>query len=169
MLMKDDAKNQLRHILTAYDERLAETDRISAVNLAAHAAFPEQFATLKTQTILPALREVAEVLTASGHESTEREQEESSSTAGGVTSAAISFRVVPKPFAQRPADAKRSYIEITFAANRTERKIVVSTTSTIVNASGSVGKRGSYELDALTGDVVVSHVLKALEETFARP
>jgi hypothetical protein len=167
--MKDEAKKQLKQILTAYDERLAETDRIEAANVAAQAAFPGQFSALKTQTILPALREVAEVLTRSGHESTEREQEESSSTAGGVTSAAISFRVVPKPFAQRPADKNRSYIEITFAANRTERKIVVSSTSTIVSAGGSVGKRGAYELDALTADVVVSHVLKALEETFVRP
>ncbi|MEO7114047.1 MAG: hypothetical protein ABI183_26640, partial [Polyangiaceae bacterium] len=165
----DEAKKQLKQILTAYDERLAETDRVEAANLAAQAAFPAQFSALKTKTILPALRELAEVLTGSGHESTEREQEESSSTAGGVTSAAISFRVVPKPFAQRPGDAKRSYIEITFAANRNERKIVVSSTNTIVNAGGSVGKRGAYEVDALTSDIVVSHVLKALEETFARP
>ena len=167
--MKDEAKKQLKQILTAYDERLAETERAETAHHAAQAAFPGQFAALKTQTILPALRELAQILTSSGHESTEREQEESSSTAGGVTSAAISFRVVPKPFAQRPADKNRSYIEITFAANRTERKIIVSSTSTIVSSGGSVGKRGAYELDALTADVVVSHVLKALEETFVRP
>jgi len=167
--MKDEAKKQLKQILDAYDARLAETERVEAAHRAAQAAFPEQFTTLKTQTILPVLRELAEVLTRSGHEATEREQEESSSTAGGVTSAAISFRVVPKPFAQRPGDAKRSYIEITFSANRTERKIVVSSTNTVVNSGGSIGKRGAYELGALTPDIVVEHVLKALEEAFVRP
>lgn len=164
--MNAEAKKQLKHILETYDARLAETERVDTAQRAAQAAFPEQFTALKTQTILPVLRELAEVLTRSGHESTQREQDESSSTAGGVTSAAISFRVVPRPFAQRPADAKRSYIEITFAANRTERKIVVSSTNTIVNSGGSVGKRGAYQLDALTADIVADHVLKALEEAF---
>ncbi|MEO8877918.1 MAG: hypothetical protein ABI461_20160 [Polyangiaceae bacterium] len=166
--MNADAKKQLKHILEAYDARLAETERVEAAQRAAHAAFPERFSVLKTQIILPVLRELSEVLTRSGHESTAREQEESSSTAGGVTSAAVSFRIVPKPFAQRSIDANRSYIDVTFSANRTERKIVVSSTNTIVNSGGSVGKRGAYELDALTADIVVDHVLKALEEAFVR-
>jgi len=167
--MKDEAKKQLKNILTAYDERLAETERAEAATRAALAAFPEIFATLKRDTILPALAELAEVLKASGHEAVPREQEESSSTAGGVTSAAVAFRVVPKPFAQRPQDAKRSFIEVTFSANRTERKIIVSSTNTIVNSGGSIGKRGSYEVAGLTNDVVVDHVLRALEEAFVRP
>jgi hypothetical protein len=166
--MKDEAKNQLKRILGAYDDRLAETERINSASRAAQAAFPEQFATLKKGTILPALKELADVLNSSGHEATTREQDESASTAGGVTAAAISFRVIPKPFAQKPADAKRSFIEITFSATRSERKIVVSSTNTIVNSGGSVGKRGEYAIENLTTDVVVDHVLRALEEAFAR-
>ena len=127
----------------------------------------QRFAALKKDLVMPVLLEVAEVLKGKGHDATVQEQEESSSTAGGVTSAAIGLRVVPRPFAQKATDAKRSFVEVTFSANRSERKIVVSSTTTIMNSSGSVGKRGEYEIDAVTGDVVVDHVLLALEKAFA--
>lgn len=164
--MKDEEKTRLKRILGAYDEKLAEIDRRDAANRAAAAAFPERFSTLKKETILPVLRELAEELNAGGHEATTQEQEESSTTAGGVTSAAIGLRIVPKPFARKPTDAKRTYIEISFSANRSERKIVVSSTTTIINSAGTVGKRGEYEIEMLTADVVVSHVLQALEKAF---
>jgi hypothetical protein len=54
-----------------------------------------------------------------------------------------------------------------FSANRSEQRIVVSSTNTIINSGGTVGKRGEYELEALTADVVVDHVLRALEQAFA--
>jgi hypothetical protein len=165
--MKDDAKRQLERILGAYDERLVEADRLDAASRAAKAAFPERFARLRIETILPVLRELADVLNRSGHEATTYEQEESSSTSGGITSAAVSLRVIPKPFAQRPPETKRSFVDITLAANRRDRKIVVSSTNTIINSGGSVGKRGEYEIEMLTADIVVNHVLETLEEAFA--
>ena len=165
--MKDEAKRQLTRILGAYDERLLETDRLEAANRAAKAAFPQRFSTLTIETIRPVLQELADVLNGSGHEAATHEQEESSSTSEGVKSAAISLRVIPKPFAQRPTDTKKSFIEITFAANRRERKIVISSTNTIVNSGGSVGKRGEYEIEMLTADIIVNHVLETLEEAFA--
>src|SRR5438552_4502159 len=124
--MKDEAKNQLTKILGLYDEKLAEAERIEAATRAAQAAFPERFASLKSQIIRPAIQEFADVLNASGHEVTVREQEESSSAVGGVTFAAISLRIVPKPFARKTSETNKSFIEITFAANRSERKITVS-------------------------------------------
>jgi len=166
--MKDEAKKRLKQILGAYDERLAETERIEAADRAAKAAFPERFAALKKDLILPTLRELADVLTASGHDATAPEQEESSSNAGGITSAAISLRVVPKPFLQRASDTKKSFIEVTFSANRSERKVVVSSTTTLIHSSGSVGKRGEYEIDTVTADVVVEHVLQTLEKAFTK-
>jgi hypothetical protein len=165
--MKDEAKKKLKQILGAYDQKLAETARLEAESRAAKAAFPERFSALKKKMILPLLQELAEELNASGHEATFREQEESASTAGGVTSAAVLLRIVPKPFAQRPAETKKSFLEITFAANRSEQKIVVSSSNTIINSGGSVGKRGEYAIEGLTDDAVVGHVFHALEEAFA--
>jgi len=165
--MKDEAKKRLKGILGAYDEKLAETERREAASRAAKAAFPERFSALKKEMLLPVLGELAEVLNAGGHEAAAHEQEESSSTAGGVTSAAIWLRVIPKPFLQNPTDTKRSFVQITFSANRSERKIVVSSTTTIINSGRSVGKRGEYEIEALTADVVVDHVLQTLETAFA--
>ena len=78
--------------------------------------------------------------------------------------AAISLRLNPKPFAFKSANTNRSFIEITFSANRNERKVTVSSTNTIVNSNGSLGKRGEYEIDAMTADVVAEHVLRSLEE-----
>ncbi len=164
--MNDEAKRQLTRILGAYDERLLETERLDAADRAAKAAFPERFSRLRTGTILPVLQELAEVLNRSGHEAATLEQEESTSTSEGVKSAAVSLRVIPKPFAQKPTDTKKSFIEITFAANRRERKIVISSTNTIVNSGGSVGKRGEYEIETLTADIVVTHVLETLEAAF---
>jgi hypothetical protein len=164
--MKDEAKNRLKQMLAVYDEKLAETSRREAAARAAKEAFPERFSVLKKETIVPVLKELAEVLNASGHEATVREQEESSSTVGSVTSAAVGLSVVPKPFVRKGTDTKKSFTEIMFSANRSDQKIVVSSTNTIIKSSGGVGKRGEYELGALTGDVVVEHVLKNLEEAF---
>ena len=163
--MKDDTKNQLTRILGAYDEKLAEAERIDAANRAAHAAFPARFATLKAETIRPALQDFADVLNGSGHEVAVREQEESSSRVGGVTLATISLRITPKPFASKStAETNRNFIEITFSANRSERKITVSSTSTMISSGASLGKRGEYAMEAVTADVVAGHVLQTLQE-----
>jgi hypothetical protein len=165
--MKDESKSQLKKILGAYDEKLAEVARVDAANRAAHAAFPERFATLRTKTIRPAIQELADVLNGSGHEANVREQEESASTAGGVTFATISLHIVPKPFVQKAAETSKSFIEISFSAKRNERKIAVASTNTMSNSAGSLGKRGEYEVDAVTAEVVVGHVLQTLQEAFA--
>ena len=162
--MKDEAKNQLNNILGNYDEKLAESERRAAEIRAAQESFPKRFSALRTETIRPALEEFAELLSARGHEAVAREQEESSSRAGGVSLAAIILRVVPKPFARKSGETSANFIEVTFSANRQERRITVASTNTIANSGGSRGKRGEYEIDAVTADVVVSHVLQALQE-----
>jgi hypothetical protein len=163
--MKDDAKTQLRAILAKYDDKLAETERRDTAVRAAQAAFPERFVALKTATVRPALEELVGMINGYGHESTVRDQEESATSATGVTLASISLRIVPKPFAHKSTtEAPKSFIEITFSANRTERKVTVSSTSTILDSGGSRGKRGEYDLDDLTAEVVGNHVLQALEE-----
>jgi hypothetical protein len=167
--MKDEAKTQLTKILGAYDDKLAEAERIDAANRAAQAAFPERFAALKAEIIRPAIQEFADALNGRGHEVTVREQEESSSAVGGVTFAAISLRIVPKPFTKKSADTNKSFIEVTFAANRSERKITVSSINTLINSGGSLGKRGEYDVSAVNADVVGNHVLQALQEAFAGP
>jgi len=140
-------------------------ERLDAANRAVHAAFPKRFATLKTETIRPALQEFADVLNGCGHEVTVREQEASSSSVGGVALATISLRITPKPFAHKStAETNRNFIEITFSANRSERKITVSSTSTMISSGASLGKRGEYEMGAVTADIVVGHVLQTLRE-----
>jgi hypothetical protein len=163
--MKDDTKAHLERLLGNYDERLAATESREAAIRAAQAAFPERFVALKTTTIRPALEEFIGVLKRHLHEGTVRDQEESASSAGGVALASISLRVVPKPFANKSTtEAPKSFIEVTFSANRTERKVTVSSTSTILDSGGSRGKRGEYDIEALTSEVVATHVLRALEE-----
>jgi vancomycin resistance protein YoaR len=164
--MKDEAKTQLKKIIGDYDARLAESERVDAVNRAANAAFPERFVAFKTKTIRPALQEIADLLNERGHEATVREQEESSSTAGGVKSAAVSLRVIPKPFAHKSTEPNPTSIEVTFAANRSDRTVTVSSTNTMLSHGGSVGKRGAYEIDAVTVDVVASHVIQTLHDAF---
>ena len=102
--MKNEAKSQLTKILGEYDAKLAEAERVDAAKRAADAAFPERFVAFKTEIIRPALEEVAEMLNNRGHEASIREQEESSSTAGGVKLASVSLRLVPKPFAHKSSD-----------------------------------------------------------------
>ena|SRR5579863_5444196 len=164
--MKDEAKSQLRKIVSAYDEKLAEAERIETARRAAQAAFPGRFVTLRTETIAPAIQEIADLLNERGHRASVNEQEESSSAEGGVKSAAVSLRIVPKPFAQKPAEKSPITIEITFSANRSERKVAVSSTNTMIGNSGTVGKCGEYEIDAVTADVVANHVIQTLTEAF---
>lgn len=164
--MKDEAKSQLQKIVGDYDKKLAESEREAAAKRAASAAFPGRFAALKTEIIQPAMQELADILNERGHEASVREQEESSSTVGGVKSAAIWLRVVPKPFAHKSAETHPITVEIAFSANRSERKVTVASTNTMIGHSGTVGKCGEYEIDAVTADVVASHVIQTLGEAF---
>jgi hypothetical protein len=164
--MKHEAKSQLKKIIGDYDEKLAETERLDAANRAAQAAFPERFLALRTSVIAPALQEIVEMLSEKGHEASLREQEESSSAVGGVKSAAVTLRIIPKPFAKKSTEANPVSIEISFSANRAARKVTVSSTNTMIGHSGSVGKRGEYEVDAVTADVVATHVIQTLGEAF---
>src|ERR1700689_2498833 len=109
--MKDDAKSQLTKIIVDYDAKLAEAERLEAAKRAAHAAVPERFLAFKTQTIRPALQEIADMLNERGHEASVREQEESSSAVGGVKSSAVSLRIVPKPFAHKSTETNPIAIE----------------------------------------------------------
>ena len=162
--MKDEAKSQLKKILGDYDEKLAEAARMDAENRAAHAAFPGRFVTLKTETIQPAIQEIADILNERGHKASVREQDESSSSAGGVSHSAISLCVNPKPFAHKSTATNKTFIEVTFSANRSERKVTVSSTNTMLNSNGTLGKRAEYEVDAITADVVTDHVLQTLQD-----
>jgi hypothetical protein len=164
--MRDEAKSQLKKIIQDYDMKLAEVERIDAAKRAADAAFPERFVAFKMETIRPALQEIVDMLNERGHAASVREQEESSSTAGGVKSAAISLRVVPKPFAHKSLEPNPTTIEVTFSANRSERKVIVASTNTMIGHGGSVGKRGEYEMDAMTADIVANHVIQTLNEAF---
>jgi hypothetical protein len=164
--MKDEVKTRLDKIIGAYDDKLAEIERVDAAKRAAHEAFPQRFATLKTKTIRPAIQELADMLNGRGHEATVKDQEESSTTIGGVQWAAISLRIIPKPFAHKSTQTNPNAIEITFSANRNDGKVTVSSTNTMSNSGGSLGKRGAYEIDAMTAEVVAEHVLQTLQEAF---
>ena len=162
--MKDEDKARLQKILGDYEAKLAEAARIDAVNRAAQAAFPGRFVALAAEVLRPAMQEIADLLRARGHEATVHEQEESSSTAGGVKAAAVSMRVVPKSVTPGAASSSPVAFEISFSANRAERKVVVSSSSTMMNHGARMGKRGEFEVDAVTADVVATHAIKALEE-----
>jgi hypothetical protein len=167
--MKDEAKSHLTKIIGDYEAKLTETERVATANRAADASFPDRFLTFRTEVIRPALEEIVSMLNAAGHDATVREQEESSSTVGGVKAAAVSLRVVPKPFAHKPTETGSVSIEVMFSANRAERKVIVSSTNTMVSHGGSVGKRGAYELEAMTADVVATHVIQTLGDAFVGP
>jgi hypothetical protein len=167
--MKHDTKAQLETILGTYDEKLAEVERRNAAVRAAQAEFPDRFINLKTGTIRPVLQEFMDLLGVHGHVASAREQEESSSTSGGITLAAISLRIIPKPFAQKAVEKNNNFVEVTFSANRNERKITVSSTNTIINSGGSRGKRGEYDLESVTAEVIEGHVMQTLQEAFVDP
>jgi hypothetical protein len=162
--MKDDAKDELKKILLAYDDRIAESARVEAANRAAQVAFPERYSELRRDTIRPVMQEFVDVLNGRGHEGTLREAEESSTTEGGIKLAAITLRVVPKALVGRATATNKSFVEISFSANRSEQKITVSSTNTMINSAGNVGKRGEYPIDAVTVEVVEAHILQTLRE-----
>jgi hypothetical protein len=162
--MKSEAKNQLEEVLGAYDARHIEEERAIAAKRAADAAFPTRFATLRAETLRPAIQEFIDVLLIHGHGATATEQEESLTTTDGFSHAAISLRISPRPFAHKSPEPNKPFIEIMFSANRSERKITVSSTNTTINSNGNVGKRGEYEIDTMTADIVAEQVIRTLEE-----
>jgi hypothetical protein len=123
---------------------------------------------VRSPCVRPTLQEIAELLNERGHAASVHEQEESSGAVGGVKSAAISLRVVPKPFANKSTETNPVTIEVVFSANRTDRRVTVSSTNTMLSHGGSVGKRGEHEIEAMTPDVVANHVIQTLNEAFTR-
>jgi hypothetical protein len=164
--MNIEARRQLTKIIGDYDEKLAETERVNAAKREAHAAFPGRFVTIRTVVIRPTLQEIADMLNERGHDASVREWEDSSNAEGGIKSAAVSLRVIPKPFVSKAAEPNPVAIEVTFSANRAERKVAVSSFNSMINQGGKVGKRGEYEIDAVTADVVTRHVIQTLQEAF---
>ncbi len=162
--MKSESKNQLEEILGQYDARLLEQERAVAAKRAAEAAFPARFATLRAETLRPAMQELVDLLSTHGHGATVIEREESSTTIGGFSHAAISIRINPKPFADKSPETNKNFIEVTFSANRKERTVAVSSTNTTINSSGNVGKRGEYQIEAMSADVVAEEVIRTLQE-----
>lgn len=164
--MKGEAKIELERMLAEYDDKLTEVARLGAAERAAQTEFPVRFATLRAEVIRPALQELAQMLNSHGHEVTVSETEGSSSKAGGVTLAATSLRVVPKPFAHKTPAKNENFIEVTFVANPAERKITISSTNTMTTFGGSVENRGEFAIEALTSDVVAAVVLQTLRDAF---
>ncbi len=162
--MKDGARDELKKILSAYDEKIAEVARVDAANRAAQVAFPERYAALRRDTIRPLMQEFADMCNERGHEASVRDTEESTTTEGGVLLAAITLRIIPKVFVSRATATNKSYVEISFSANRGDQKIGVSSTNTMINSAGNVGKRGEYALDMVTPDVIETHMLQTLRE-----
>jgi hypothetical protein len=39
----------------------------------------------------------------------------------------------------------------------------------MINHGGTVGKRGEYEVDAVTAEVVTTHIIQTLSEAFGGP
>jgi hypothetical protein len=162
--MKSETKTQLEEILGKYDARLVEEERAVAAKRVADAEFPARFDALRVGMLRPAMQEVIDLLSAHGHVATIIEREESSTTVGGFSHAAISLRINPKPFAQKSPETNKTFIEVTFSANRSERKVTVSSTNTTIHSIGNVGKRGEYPIEALTADVVTEEVTRTLQE-----
>jgi hypothetical protein len=162
--MKSEDKSQLEDLLAAYDARHVEEERVIAARRAADEAFPARFAALRAEILRPAIQEFVGVLSLHGHRASAIEQEEAATNTGGFSHAAISLRITPKPFAPKSPEANKAFIEITFSANRRERKVTVSSTNTTVNSHGNAGKRGEYEIEAMTADVVAEQVIRTLEE-----
>jgi hypothetical protein len=164
--MKVEAKSELKKIIGDYDDKLAEAERVGAAKRAEDAAFPERFVSLRTGVIKPTAQEIADMLNERGHSASVREQDESPTIEGRVKHAAVSLHIVPKPFAHKAAEGNASSIEVTFSANRNERKVTVSSTNTMLNHGGTVGKLGEYEIDAVTADIVAQHVIQTLNDAF---
>jgi hypothetical protein len=162
--MKSEAKNKVEQLLGAYDTRRIEEERVVSAKRAADEAFPARFATLRTEVLRPALQEFIDLLSTHGHGATASEQEESLTTVGGFSHAAISLRVNPKGLGQKSPETNKSFIEITFSGNRSERKVTVSSTNTTINSNGNVGKRAEYDIGAMTADIVADQVIGTLQE-----
>jgi hypothetical protein len=163
--MDQQAKEELKSILTAYQERLADGRAREAKVKAARAAFVEAFHKAKTDTIGPVLEEFAVQLNEAGHSASVLDQKEASDRNGRFTPSSVSLQIAPArmgDMALVPAGGAR--IEVTFSAHDQTMKVVVSSSN---NSNGSLGKRGEYELSELTSGFVAGHVLKTIREAFA--
>ena len=163
--MNDEAKSELKSILSAYKARVVDShDREDKLRIA-RASFIEVFRALKAEQIAPLLEEFVVQLNEDGHEASVADQQEASDRNGHFTPSSIALRIVPL----RVGDASGAHsasarIEVTFSANQHTMKVLVSSSN---NANGTMGKRGEHDLAELTKPFVVSNVLKTIREGFS--
>jgi hypothetical protein len=163
--MDEEARNELKSILTTYRARLVDSQEREAKIKTARAAFVEAFRSLKAERIGPVLEEFVVQLNEAGHPASVVDQQEASDRNGHFTPASIALRIVPARIGDMaPMPSGNTRIEVTFSANQHTMKVLVSSTN---NSNGTIGKRGDYELSELTTAFVENNVLKTIREAFA--
>jgi hypothetical protein len=163
--MNSDAKDELKGILAAYQERLVGSRNRENKMKTDQVAFTELFRDLKTKIIVPVFEDFAGQLNEYGHVASIIDQEDPSHTLGSFSPANIALRIAPTWDKSDSTHASSGPIEVKYSANQTEMNVLVSSSH---NPRGSSGKRGEYKTAELTEEFVVNSVLITIREAFGR-
>jgi len=165
--MDETTNKRLNDILDSYDAKREAAQHEAERSKTEHQQFLESFAKKASETIRPAMQDLAEQLKARGHEFEITEQQERADSDDHTQDAGITLTIYPT--GQRPSyPNQRACPHVAFMTNSYKNSVYVRESTMMPGRGGRSGSTKEYDLDQITPKVVYEHILKVLAEAMGK-
>ena len=161
--MRDETREKLDELMDAYDQKRRETKKRAKEKGSAEVVFLGAFSVCRDETIIPAMREIGELLLSRGHQYSVLSTEERVDADGKTIPAAVTMEFYPAGIARRRF-AKRTVPHMSFIALPSTSQVLVYENSMAPRVGGWSGSKGEFSLDEIDGVFVQNQILPMIEE-----
>lgn len=161
--MRDETRKKLGELMDTYDRKRREAKRRAKEKGSAEVVFLGTFSVCRDETIIPAMREIGELLRSRGHQYGVLATGERIDADGKTIPAAVTLEFYPAGIARRRF-AKRTVPHVSFIAQPSTGKVLVYENSVAPRVGGWFGNKGEFSLDEIDGDFVEEQILPMIEE-----
>ncbi len=163
--MEGPIKNKLKEIFDKHDENKLAAKKAQEKIKTEKDVFLEDFERTITNTIRPSLEEIGAIIAARGHGCKISAQRETETKHDGFQNAHIKMIIYTDAHqARRGPD--HEYPSISFIATPSNKTILVHGSTIMSGHGGDAGKRGEYQLDKITQEIVETETVNLLNECF---
>jgi hypothetical protein len=163
----DRTKARLDALLHDYAGKQDRRDGTAAQEVAGARDARQRFVAVREAVIEPAMREVGEYLRASGHDYEIRSSETRNVGAGRSDEPSIALVVYPRGYSRASLDPTHTPM-VTFRAGDAPGRLRTQFVKRMPGRSEAPEAGHTYELDAVTAEVVRREILELLEAVLGR-
>ena len=163
--MEDQTKNKLKEIFDKHDAKKLAAKKAEEKIKTEKDTFLEDFTRAISNTIRPSLEEIAATLEARGHGCKISVNKETETQHDGLHNAQIRMVIYPNVHnGRRGPDHEQP--SISFIAIPSAKTIMVHGSTIMPGQGGRAGKRGDYQFDKITPEIVETETVNLLNECF---